>query len=337
MTFSHSLEKVAHGGHLAIEEMTEIMEQMMTGQLTPAQIGAILMALRIKGETVDEITAGAQTMRRHATKIDAGEPPIVDTCGTGGDGRSTFNISTTAAIIAAGAGVKVAKHGNRSVSSKCGSADVLAELGVNTGASPELVGRCVREIGIGFLFAPALHGAMKHAIGPRRELGVRTMFNMLGPLTNPAGATAQLIGVFSQDLTPVFAEVLGKLGVQRALVVHGLDGSDELTGVTNSQVSELRDGTVTTTEFDPQPYIGQYCRYDDLKAGDAAESAAIIRAILDGESGPRSEVAILNAGAVIYVAGLAPDIAGGVAKARQAIASGAAADKLQQLVKLSNT
>ncbi len=333
---SHYLEKVTTGCQLQMNEMTEVMDAIMTGQVTPAQIGAFLIALRIKGESVIEITAAAAAMRRHATRIDAGPPPIVDTCGTGGDGRHTFNISTTAAIIAAGAGVKIAKHGSRSVSSKCGSADVLDELGVNTAASPNCVGRCVREGGLGFLFAPTLHAAMKHAAGPRRELGVRTIFNMLGPLTNPAGATAQLIGVFNKELTPIFCQVLHELGTERAMVVHGNDGSDEITGVTNSQISELRDGSIVTTTFDPRPYIGDYCHFDDLTGGDAATNALIIRDILSGKPGACSDVAVLNAAAVIYISGMAADFSDGMELARDSVGAGKAAAALQRLVELSH-
>ncbi len=334
---SATLERLISGTHLTFDEMTEVMDQVMTGQLTPAQIGALLIALRIKGETTEEIAAAATSMRKHATRIDAGAPPIVDTCGTGGDGRHTFNISTTAAIIAAGAGVKIAKHGNRSISSKCGSADVLAALGINTSATPDQVSASVQNAGIGFLFAPALHGAMKHAIGPRRELGVRTIFNMLGPLTNPACATAQVIGVFAPELTTVFADVLKRMGAERALIVHGLDGSDEITGCACTAMTELRAGTITSRQFDPRPIIGSFCTEEDLKGGDADANAAITRAILDGsDSGPKAQVACLNAGAVIYVAGLAASIEDGYAKALDAIASGSAISKLQQMAEYSH-
>jgi len=331
-----TLNALLAGEDLGCERMTAAMDAVMEGELTPAQIGALLVALRMKGESVAEISGAAASMRRHATRIDAGEPPVVDTCGTGGDGAGTFNVSTAAAIIAPAAGVKVAKHGNRSVSSKCGSADVLRELGVNIDATPEVVGRCVREVGIGFLFAPKLHGAMKHAVGPRRELGIRSIFNVLGPLSNPAGATAQVMGVFAAELVPVLAKVLQELGAQRAMVVHGLDGLDEITGTTNTRVAELRDGQVSEHEFDPRPCIGDYCRAEELSGGEPAESARHIRDILAGQDGPRSRVARLNAAAAILVADRAPDFAAAYVRAGEVIADGTAAAKLQALAAASH-
>ncbi len=332
MTYTDYLNKLIAGTDLSADETTDVMDQLMDGELTPAQVAAFITALRIKGETTDEISAAALSMRRHATRIDAGAPPVVDTCGTGGDGSGTFNISTTAAFIAAGAGAKIAKHGNKSVSSQCGSADVLAALGVNLDITPEQVGNCVRDVGIGFLFAPKLHGAMKHAIGPRRELGVRTIFNMLGPLTNPAGATAQVIGVFDAALTGVFAEVLNKMGSSRAMIVHGSDYLDEITLTGTTQVSELKDGKVETRQLDPLEYVGSLCSAEALKGGDAEVNAGILRDILGGAEGPKADVAKLNAAAAIYVGGLADDLGAAYGKAGDAIESGAAKQKLDDLV-----
>ncbi len=331
------LEPLIAGNDLSSQKMTEVMDQIMEGGLTPAQIGAFLTALRIKGETIDEIAAAAASMRRHATKVDAGPPPVVDIVGTGGDGAHTFNISTAAAFIAAGAGVKIAKHGNRSVSSQCGSADVLKALGVNLEIGPDKVGACIREVGIGFLFAPMLHGAMKHAIGPRREMGVRTIFNLLGPLTNPAGATALLLGVFGPELTEVHAKVLNQLGAERAMVVHGNDGLDEITGTTTTRVSELKNAKVNTYELDPRPYIGDFCTIADLKGAEATENAAILRDLLAGQDGPKLAVACLNAAAGIYVAGLAENYAQGYELAKAAINDGRAQQKLEAMIAFSNS
>jgi anthranilate phosphoribosyltransferase len=336
MQFKDYLNKIIGGNDLSTEEMTSVMDQLMEGELTQAQIGGLLTALRMKGESIGEISAAALSMRRHATQIDAGPPPIVDTCGTGGDGSGTYNISTTAAFIAAGAGVKIAKHGNRAASSKCGSADVLEALGVNIDVSPEQVGKCVREVGIGFLFARSLHGAMKHVGGPRVELGTRTIFNMLGPLTNPASATAQVIGVFDGALTERFAHVLHSMGSERAMIVHGSDHLDEITLTGPTRVSELKDGAVTTYDFEPQEIVGSLCTLNDLKGGEIEENAAITRDILDGAEGPPATVAKLNAAAAIYVGGLAPDLAAAYAVAGEAITSGDAKQKLADLVAATN-
>lgn len=332
MEYREVLERLAAGKNLSAAEMEAVIDEVMEGRLTPAQVGGLLVALRMKGESAEEIGAAARSMRRHATRIDAGPPPVVDTCGTGGDRAHTFNISTCAAFIAAGAGARIAKHGGRSVSSKCGSADVLKALGVNIELPPERVGASVREVGIGFLFAPLLHGAMKHAAGPRRELGVRTIFNILGPLSNPAGADRQLLGVFDGRLTPVLGEVLCQLGTRHALVVHGSDGLDEITGTGPTQVSELRDGSVQTRQFDPRPWLGAYCRPEDLRGGEAPENAAILTAILAGEDSPRARVCLLNGAAAILVAGLAEDFSDAWTLARQAVASGAARAKLEALI-----
>lgn len=335
--FPAILTTVMAGDDLTAEQMTATMDALMEGELTPAQTGALLTALRIKGESITELAAAALSMRAHATRIDPGPAPVVDTCGTGGDASGTFNISTTAAFIAAGAGVKIAKHGNRGVSSRSGSADLLQCLGVNLEATPETVGACVREVGIGFLFAPRLHGAMKYAIGPRRELGVRTIFNMLGPLTNPAGATAQVLGVFDPALTTVFARVLGTMGSRCALVVHGADGLDEITTCALTRIAELRDGSVREHTFDPRPHIGgAFADIADLQGGEPETNAAITRAILDGQPGPRADIAIINAAAAIRAAERADSWEEAVTAARRAVESRAARAKLDALVRRSN-
>src|SRR5512136_1734523 len=270
-----ALAKVVQAIDLQETEMTETMTEIMEGKATPAQIGAFITALRMKGETVAEVTGAARVMRQRATRIDARSSVVVDTCGTGGDGRGTFNISTTVAFVVAGAGLTVAKHGNRAVSSGCGSADVLEALGVNIDAKPEIVEECIQQLGIGFLFAPKLHGAMKYAIGPRREIGIRTIFNMLGPLTNPAGATCQLIGVYDPKLTEMFAGVLKNLGTKRAFVVHGSDGLDEATVTGETRVSELKDGLIRTYNINPADYFGKIYGGDALLGGDASRNAEI--------------------------------------------------------------
>jgi len=312
--------------------MSEAFDVIMSGEATPAQIGAFIVALRMKGETVDEIAGGASSMRRHALFIDAGGLPVVDTCGTGGDSCDTFNISTTAAFVVAGAGVPVAKHGNRAISSKCGSADLLAELGVNLDVEPETVEECIRDAGIGFMFAPKLHPAMKHAMGPRRELGVRTVFNMLGPLTNPAGARGQIIGVFSPELTEPFAGVLKLLGSTRAFIVHGHDGMDEITTTDSSRVSELRDGRVKTYDLDPLEFVDEYASSADISGGDAAANAEITRGILSGAKGPCRDIVCLNAAAAIAAGGKAETLREGWGLAQDSIDSGKAMKALEGLI-----
>ena len=314
-----------------------VMDQIMSGQATDAQIGAFLVALRIKGETIDEIAGGAEVMREKATPIVTVRPDLIDTCGTGGDDSGTFNISTTVAFVACGAGLAVAKHGARSISSQCGSADVLAALGVNVEATPEKVGECIDEVGIGFLFAVALHGAMKHAIGPRRELATRTVFNILGPLTNPAGAKRQLLGVFDGALTEALAGVLRELGSERALVVHGSDGLDEITLTGPTQVSELRDGQISTRQIHPGDFGLQVVSAEALKGGDADYNARILREVLDGREGPQRDVVLLNAAAAMVVGGLAEDITAGLEVARTSIDSGKARQALDRLVEVSNS
>lgn len=331
-----AIQKLVSGQDIGGDGAREVMELIMSGQATDAQIGAFLIALRLKGETVDEIAGCARVMREKATPVQTKRTDLVDTCGTGGDGSGTFNISTAVAFVAAGAGLGVAKHGNRAMSSQCGSADVLVELGVNIEISPEKVGQCIDEAGIGFLFAPALHGAMKHAIGPRREIGTRTVFNVLGPLTNPAGAKCQLIGVYAPELTDKIAGVLGELGSQRAFVVHGCDGLDEITLTGPTRVSELRDGKVQTRDINPADFGLAVVDAAALKGGDAAANAQILRAVLDGQEGPALDIVLINAAAAIVAGGMAETLEEGLEKARTAVAGGAARAALEKLIAVSN-
>jgi len=330
------IAKVVLGEDLREAEMMAVMEEVMEGVATPAQIAAFITALRIKGETVEEVTGAARIMRQKATRIDARSSVVVDTCGTGGDGRNTFNISTTAAFVVAAAGLTVAKHGNRAVSSGCGSADVLEALGVNIDAGPEIVEECLQEIGIGFLFAPRLHGAMKHAISPRREIGIRTIFNMLGPLTNPAGATAQLIGVYDPRLTEMFAGVLKNLGAKRAFVVHGADGLDEATVTGETRVSELKEGLVTTYNIDPVDLFGELFPAVDLLGGNAETNARITREVLTGGGGARRRIVVLNAALAIVAGGKAGTLRDGIGTAEARIDGGAALQKLDALIARSH-
>ncbi|MBI4827810.1 MAG: anthranilate phosphoribosyltransferase [Nitrospinae bacterium] len=317
---------------LTEEEMAAVMEQIMTGGASPAQIGAFLVALRMKGETIDEITGAARVMRAKALSVDAGPGPVVDTCGTGGDGLNTFNISTTAAFIASGAGLTVAKHGNRSVSSACGSADVLRALGVNIEAEVAQVERCLKEARIGFLFAPIMHSAMKHAIGPRREIGARTVFNILGPLTNPAGAPAQVIGVFDGALAEPLALTLARLGARHVLVVHGADGLDEITVTGPTRAVSMRDGRLEMFEINPGDFGFPLHPLEAIRGGTPEDNARILRAVLDGQKGAPRDVALLNAGAAIWVGGVAATLAEGVTKAAASVDSGAARARLEKLL-----
>lgn len=336
MDIKQAIAHLVAGQDLTEAEAEAVMEQIMTGQATTAQIGGFLIALRLKGETVPEVTGFARAMRRSAIPVRSRHPLLVDTCGTGGDGCGTFNVSTMAAFVVAGAGLAVSKHGNRSVSSKCGSADVLQALGVCLELSPEQVGACIDEVGIGFLYAPLLHPAMKHAIGPRREMGVRTVFNILGPLTNPAGAQVQVLGVYDEALTDMMARVLGSLGCQAAFVVHGADGLDELSTTGPNRVARLQDGQVRTFTLDPLELGLPRATSADLEGGDAQENAAIFRAVLAGEPGPRRDVVLLNAAAALVAGGLADDLSGGLCLAALSIDSGAAQDKLDALVAFTN-
>lgn len=335
-----AIRMLAEGVDLSETEMIAVMHEIMEGEATPAQIAAFITALRIKGETVEEITGAARVMRSKATTISPslsrGLGRLVDTCGTGGDLAHTFNISTTAAFVVAGAGLTVAKHGNRSVSSRSGSADLLEALGVNIETSPARVAECLDEVGIGFLFAPIFHGAMKHAIGPRREIGIRTVFNLLGPLTNPVGATAQVVGVYAADLTGVVAQVLANLGVERAFVVHGLDGLDEITISGKSKISELRDGQVHDYYMVPEDFGIERGSVLDLQGGDANENARITVDILHGAMGPRRNIVLLNAAAGIVAGGLTESFGEAVKIAEQSIDSGAAMAKLEELKRVTN-
>ena len=324
------------GRDLAEDEAHEAMTAIMSGQATPAQIAGFLVALHIKGETVPEIAGCARAMREAATPIRVDGLDVVDTCGTGGTGKGTFNISTAAALVAAGAGVPVAKHGNRSATSHCGSADVLQELGVNIEATPQVVERCIREAGIGFLFAPGLHTAMKHAIGPRRELGVPTVFNILGPLTNPAGAQRQVLGVFSPALVEVIAGVLRSLGSVRALVVHSDDGMDEISLGDRTLAARLDGGTLEVVSIAPEDFGFERAERTRIAATDAAQSAAMIRAVLAGERGAPRDIVLLNAGAAVYVGGRAGSLKDGIAAAAESVDSGRAREALGKLVSASN-
>jgi anthranilate phosphoribosyltransferase len=318
-------------------EMMQVMSEVMGGKATPAQIASFITALRMKGETVEEVTGAARIMRQKATRIDARSTIIVDPVGTGGDEMNSFNISTTSAFVVAAAGITVAKHGNRAVSSGCGSADCLEALGVNIDAEPEIVEECIQQVGIGFLFAPRLHGAMKYAIGPRKEIAIRTIFNMLGPLTNPAGATAQLIGVYDPKLTEMFAGVLKNLGTKRAFVVHGFDGLDEATVTGETRVTELKDGLFSTYNLDPVEIFGETYRGEELIGGDPPINAQITKDVLSGKDGARRKIVLLNAALAIMAGEKAANIKEGITIAEECIDSGAAIKKLQALIELSNS
>ena len=336
MDMQAAIRSVTERRDLPEADMIEVMRLIMTGEATPAQIGGFLIGLRMKGETVAEITAAARVMRELATPVPVSGEHLVDTCGTGGDGASTFNISTASAIVTAAAGARVAKHGNRSVSSSCGSADVLEAAGVNLDLGAEQVARCVDEIGVGFLFAPKHHSAMKHAIGPRKEMGVRTLFNLLGPLTNPAGAPNQVLGVFSADWLEPLAQVLGKLGSRHVLVVHADDGLDEISIGGSTQIAELKDGEVSSYRVSPGQFGMAVGKIKDLAVPDAAASLAMINAVFDGADGAARDIVLLNAGAAVYVSGLASSLENGIELARQAVASGAAKQKFKQLIETSS-
>lgn len=330
-----SLNRLIRRNDLAEEEMAGLVGEIMSGNASDAQIGAVMAALATKGETFSELAGAARAMRRKAARIQTSADVVVDTCGTGGDGLHTFNISTTAAFVVAGCGVTVAKHGNRSVSSKCGSADLLEALGVNLETGPEVVEEAVREIGIGFLFAPLFHGAMKHAARARKELGVRSIFNMLGPLTNPAGANCQLIGVYAPELTEMFAQALKLLGTRRALVVHGQEGLDEISVCAPTRVSELHNGAILTRDISPDRFLGRTAAPGDMAGGSPTENADITRRILGGEKGPRRDVVAVNAGAALMAAGVARDLGEGIRMAEDALDEGRAARKLEELVRFT--
>lgn len=329
------INKLVNKENLTENEMIQVMNTIMEGNATDAQIGSFLTALRMKGETIEEITGGAKVMRDKANHVKIDNKYAIDTCGTGGDGANTFNISTIVAIIAAAAEVKIVKHGNRSVSSKCGSADVLEALGVNIELDPISVKKCVEKINIGFMFAPKFHMAMKNVIGPRRESGIRTIFNILGPLTNPAKVNAQVLGVFDEKLTEPMAEVLKNLGSTHAMVVHGMDGLDELTTTTKTKVSELKDGKITTYYIHPNDYSFELGHIEDLAGGYPKENAEIILNILKGEKNSKKDIVLLNAGAAIYVGGKADSLSHGIQIAKKTIEEGLALKKLEQFIRLS--
>lgn len=336
MLFKEALQSLINRTDLTHEQMLGVMRQVMGGELTPVQIAGLLIGLRMKGETVDEIAAAAEVMRELATKVTIKDNShLIDTCGTGGDGIQTFNVSTAGAFVAAAAGAKVAKHGGRSVSSTCGSADVLEALGVNVNLTPDRVAKCVDEIGIGFMFAPNHHSAMKHAAPVRRELGVRTMFNLLGPLTNPAGAKCQVMGVFDRDLTDKLARVLQRLGSEHVLVVHGADGMDEISFAGDTYVAELKNGQVKEYVVNPQLFGLPLHEVKSIQVQSAEESRTIILDVLAGRKGAARDIVLLNAGAAIYVAGLAASMQEGMKRASEVIDSGAAKNKLEQLIALS--
>jgi anthranilate phosphoribosyltransferase len=337
MDMQSAIRSVTERRDLTENEMLDVMRLIMTGKATPAQIGGFLIGLRMKGETVDEITAAAKVMRELVTPVPVKGEHLVDTCGTGGDGASTFNISTASAIVTAAAGAQVAKHGNRSVSSRCGSADVLEAAGVNLDLTAEQVAECVGKIGVGFLFAPRHHSAMKHAIGPRREMGVRTLFNLLGPLTNPASAPNQVLGVFSAYWLNPLAQVLRNLGSRHVMVVHADDGLDEISIGAPTQVAELKGGAVSCYRISPEQFGMQTGRVEDLAVADAEASLQIINAVFDDTPGPARDIVLLNAGAAVYVSGVADSLESGIQTARQAVSSGGAKRKFQQLIDTSNS
>jgi len=330
--FRDHLSAIIAGDNLNQSQMHQMMNTILSGEVTDAQIGAFMAALAAKGETFAELAGAAQAMRKKALRIQTTASTVVDTCGTGGDGTHSFNISTTTAFVVAGCGVTVAKHGNRSVSSRCGSADLLESLGVRLETEPEIVEEAITTIGIGFLFAPLYHSAMRHAAGPRKEIGLRSIFNMLGPLTNPAGANCQLLGVYAPQLTEMFADALKLLGSKRAIIVHGHDGLDEISVCAPTRVSELKDGRIGTFDLLPEQFFGDLADPVSMQGGDPVENADITRRILSGEKGPRRNVVVLNAAAALVAADKATNFHEGIKQAEAAIDTGAATDKLEQLV-----
>lgn len=333
--FPGVLARLAEGKRLSREESRRAMHSIMEGKVTPAQIGAFLLALRVRGETAEEIAGAAESMRAHAVRIQSSRTPLLDTCGTGGDGTGTFNISTAAAFVVAGAGVPVAKHGNRSVSSKCGSADVLEALGAKVDLSPAGTEACLEATGVGFLFAPRHHGAMKHAAGVRKELAIRTLFNLLGPLCNPAGATHQLMGVYDPKKTETLVRVLWMLGSEGAMVVHGDGGLDEISLSGPTRVSEWRDGAVRTYRIAPESFGMKTAGLDSIRGGDAAENAGIIRQLFTDRTGPPADIVVLNAGAALYICGAEKSLKRGMKAARASLDSGKAREALDAFVKFT--
>jgi len=337
MNIQSAIQRVIDKQDLSAAEMNQIMRIIMTGEATPAQIGGFLIGLRMKGESVDEIAAAATVMRELASGVKISGSNIVDIVGTGGDGSNTFNISTACTFVVAAAGGVVAKHGNRSVSSKSGSADLLEAAGVNLNLTPEQVAQCIEQVGVGFMFAPLHHSAMKHAIGPRKEMGVRTIFNILGPLTNPAGAPNQLLGVFSDELVEPLAEVLNKLGSNHVLVVHSQDGMDEISIGAPTKVAELKNGKVSSYTITPEQFGFKSTNISKLAVSGPEESLTTVRSVLDNTSGPARDIVVLNSGAAIYAADLVNSLQEGIKKADEVITSGAAKQKLSALVELSQS
>lgn len=337
MNIQEAIKAVSERQDLSGEQMTEVMTQIMTGEATPAQIGGFLIGLRMKGETIDEISAAAAVMRSLAARVEVEPRHLVDTCGTGGDGSKIFNVSTASAFVAAAAGAQVAKHGNRSVSSSSGSADVLEAAGARLDLTPEQVGECIRKVGIGFMFAPAHHGAMKHAIGPRKEMAVRTIFNALGPLTNPAGAPNQVLGVFSVDLVEPIANALKKLGSHHVLVVHSDDGMDEISAAAVTKVAELKDNEINTWALEPEKYGSKSSDLSELAVNSAQDSLSLIHRAFKGEAGPARNMIALNAGAAIYASGVVDSFSEGVEHACEMMDSGVAEEKLQAFVNLTQS
>lgn len=334
MKIQEALARLLEKRNLSMEDMTAVMQQVMTGEATPSQIGGLLIALRMKGETVDEVAAAAQVMRSLAASVSV-DASAIDIVGTGGDSTSTFNISTCCSLVAAAAGVKVAKHGNRSVSSKSGAADFLEAAGVNIDLDSAAVAQCVEQVGVGFMFAPRHHSAMKHAIGPRKEMGVRTVFNLLGPLTNPAGARRQLLGVYDEQWVKPMADVLNKLGSEHVLVVHGDGGMDEISLSGSTHVAELKNGQVTEYEINPALFGIKAQPIDGIRVDGPEQSLAMIQTVLANRDGPAKDIVLMNAGAALYVGGAADSIESGVEGAREVLASGAAANKLKELASLT--
>ncbi len=331
-----SLNTVLEKQDLTAEQMHETMSSIMHGEASPVQIAAFIVALRMKGETVEELAAAARVMRNLSTQVDIDADMLVDTCGTGGDGQNTFNISTASSIVAASAGVKIAKHGNRSVSSQSGSADVLEALGVKLDLNPQQIAACVEHVGIGFMFAPMHHSSMKHAIGPRRELGVRTLFNLLGPLTNPANAKRQVLGVYDDYWLKPLAEVLHRLGTQHALIVHAQDGLDEISISSATNICELKHGELKQFQVSPQEFGLNMAPVASIQVDDVKQSASIIQAVLAGQQGAAADIVCLNAGAAIYVSGKTEDLSEAISIAQQILRSGAAQETLKRLIAFTN-
>ena len=337
MDIQNAIQSIIDKKHLSNDEMRSVMQNIMTGECTDAQIAGFLVGLRSKGETVEEITAAANVMRQLASRVQINQENLIDTCGTGGDGSNTFNISTTAAFVVAAAGGNVAKHGNRSVSSKSGSADVLEAAGVKLEITPEQIAQCIETIGIGFMFAPMHHSAMKYAIAPRRELGVRTLFNVLGPLTNPAGAKRQVMGVFSRDWLDTLVNVLKNLGSKQVMIVHSEDGMDEISISAPTRIAELKNGEIKTYTIEPEQFKLQRADISTLAVKNVEDSLKMMHAVMENQGGPSQDIVLLNAGAAIYTAGIEDTLASGIESARRVVENGSARSKLVELAKLTQS